>query len=142
MAARHGAPDLRAQLLIYPVTDLRMNYDSYARVGEGYTLTAASMKWFADHYLNTAKEALDWRASPLLAGNLAAAPPAHIMTAGLDPLCDDGEAFAQALQAAGVETQYRCYSGQMHGFAGATGFIRQADEAMAAAGAFLKNKLV
>lgn len=141
MAARTGAPDLRAQVLIYPAVDMRLNYDSYQRVGDGYTLTAASMRWFRDHYLSGANEQTDWRASPLLADNLAAAPPALVITAGLDPLCDEGEAYAKALEIAGIETQFRCYSGQMHGFAGANGVIRQADEAQAEIGAFLKAKL-
>lgn len=141
MAARAGAPDLRAQVLIYPAVDMRLNYDSYNRVGDGYTLTAASMLWFRDHYLNNAAEQTDWRASPLMANNLAATPPALIVTAGLDPLCDEGEAYANALKQAGVATQFRCYSGQMHGFAGANGIIRQADEAQAEIGAFLKARL-
>lgn len=140
-AAAAGAPKVRAQVLIYPTVDLRMNYESYKRVGEGFTLTAGSMEWFRDHYLNSKTEVEDWRASPLLAKNHAAAPPAYVVTAGLDPLCDEGEAYAKALQQAGVETQFRCCSGQMHGFIGAKGIIRQADMVIDEIGAFLKTKL-
>lgn len=139
-AAAKGAPAIRGQVLIYPTVDLRMDYDSYARVGEGYTLTAGSMAWFRDHYLTNPEQISDWRASPLLASNLADAPPALVLTAGLDPLCDEGEAYAQALKAAGVEVEFECYSGQMHGFAGASGIIRQTDRAIAQIGAFLKRR--
>lgn len=140
-AAQSGAPKIRAQVLIYPTVDLRMNYDSYKRVGSGFTLTAGSMEWFRDHYLNNRSEIEDWRASPLLATGLAATPPAYVVTAGLDPLCDEGEAYADALKKAGVETSFRCCSGQMHGFVGAKGIIRQADMVIEEIGAFLKARL-
>ncbi|MGE3245678.1 MAG: alpha/beta hydrolase, partial [Beijerinckiaceae bacterium] len=140
-AAAKGGADIRGQVLIYPTVDLRMGYDSYARVGNGFTLTAGSMAWFRDHYLTKGDQTGDWRASPLLAPNLAKAPPAYVVTAGLDPLCDEGEAYANALRNAGVDVQYRCCTGQMHGFVGATGVIRQADDVIAEIGAFLKAKL-
>ncbi len=140
-AAANGGPNVRGQVLIYPVVDLRMEYDSYQRVGSGFTLTAGSMAWFRDHYLGGKEKITDWRASPLLASNLAKAPPAYVVTAGLDPLCDEGEVYADALKKAGVETQFRCCSGQMHGFIGATGVIKQADEVIGEIGAFLKSRL-
>lgn len=140
-AAAQGAPSIRAQVLIYPTVDLRMSYNSYKRVGSGFTLTTASMAWFRDQYLNSPLEIEDWRASPILAHNLAAAPPAYIVTAGLDPLCDEGEAYARALEAAGAPVQFRCCSGQMHGFVGAKGFIRQADMVIEEIGRFLQERL-
>ncbi len=140
-AAAAGAPDIKAQVLIYPAVDMRLGYDSYDRVGEGFTLTAGSMRWFRDHYLDGESRISDWRASPLLAENHAKAPPACIITAGLDPLCDEGEAYADALKRAGVDVRFNCYSGQMHGFVGATGAIRQADKAIAEIGEFLKERL-
>ena len=140
-AANGGAPKVRGQVLIYPTVDLRMGYGSYTRAGKGFTLTAGSMVWFRDHYLTNSDQVMDWRASPLLAGNLAKAPPAYIVTAGLDPLCDEGEAYANALKKAGVDVRFRCCSGQMHGFVGATGVIKQADEVIGEIGAFLKAKL-
>lgn len=141
LSAAGAGPQVRGQVLIYPTVDLRMGYGSYSRVGKGFTLTAASMVWFRDHYLDDSGKTYDWRASPLLAPHLSKAPPAYIVTAGLDPLCDEGEAFANALKKAGVETQFRCCSGQMHGFVGATGVIAQADEVIGEIGAFLKAKL-
>ncbi len=139
-AAANGGPALRGQVLIYPSTDMRLGYESYDRVGEGFTLTKKSMEWFRDHYLADETQTNDWRASPLLADNLAQSPPALVLTAGLDPLCDEGEAYAQALKDAGVDVEFTCYSGQMHGFVGATGIIRQADEANAQIGAFLLER--
>ncbi len=141
MAAQAGKPPIGAQVLIYPVVDLRMGYDSYARVGADYTLTAASMAWFRDHYLNSAHEADEWRASPLLAPNLADAPPAYVVTAGLDPLCDEGDAYAQALREVGVDAQFRCCTGQMHGFVGAVGIVKQADMVIGEIGEFLARKM-
>lgn len=136
-----GLPDIRAQVLIYPTVDLRMNYPSFTRVGSGFTLTANSMLWFRDHYLNKPEEVEDWRASPILSRDLGKSPPAYIVTAGLDPLCDEGEAYAQALRDAGADVQFRCCTGQMHGFVGATGIIRQADMVIGEIGAFMKEKL-
>lgn len=139
-AANTVAPKIRGQLLIYPTVDLRMGYDSYNRVGDGFTLTAGSMAWFRDLYLNSEKEITDWRASPLLASNHADLPPTYIVTAGLDPLCDEGDAYAQALRKAGVDVTFRCCTGQMHGFVGATGIIAQADMVVGEIGAFLKGR--
>ncbi len=141
MAAEQGAPDVRAQVLIYPVVDLRMKYDSYVRVGAGYTLTTGSMEWFRDHYLNAPGEVNDWRASPCLAKNHAASPPAFLVTGGLDPLCDETAAYAELLRKAGVEIQFHYCPGQMHGFVGAKGIIKQADMVIDEIGAFLKVKL-
>ena len=138
-AAARGGPTIRGQVLIYPTVDLRMDYDSYSRVGQGYTLTANSMAWFRDHYLGD-QPVTDWRASPLLAKNHADAPPAYVATAGLDPLCDEGEAYADVLRKSGVDVQFRCCVGQMHGFVGATGVIRQADMVIGEIGQFLKTK--
>ena len=139
-AAREGTPHLWAQALIYPVTDLRCDTPSYTRVGSGYTLTAASMQWFRNHYLRSDADILDWRASPILADNLAHAPPAYIATGGLDPLCDEGEAYAKALHAAGVTVVYKSFPGQMHGFAGQFGLIKAADTVVAEIGAFIRAR--
>lgn len=134
-----GVPGIRAQALIYPTVDLRCGYPSYERVGAGYTLTEASMHWFRDHYLNDPGEAEDWRASPILAANLRGLPPAYIVTGGLDPLCDEGEAYAKALEQAGVAVEYRSFPGQMHGFAGQFGLIGAADTVRAEVGAFIRK---
>ncbi len=141
MAAEKGAPNVRAQVLIYPVVDLRMGYASYNTVGDGYTLTRGSMEWFRDHYLNSSAEVNDWRASPFLAKNHAAAPPAYLVTGGLDPLSDETAAYADVLRKVGVEAQFHYCPGQMHGFVGAKGIIKQADMVIEEIGSFLKVKL-
>jgi acetyl esterase len=138
-AVRDGAPRIQAQALIYPTVDLRCDYPSYARVGADYTLTTASMHWFRDHYLNDRSEIEDWRASPILARNLGKLPPAYVVSGGLDPLCDEGEAYAKALEQAGVEVVFRNFPGQMHGFAGQFGLIGAADKVSAEIGAFIRK---
>ena len=117
LAARDsGAPRVSFQLLIYPGTDQKMGFPSIDRNGEGYLLTKKTMLYFRGHYLPSAADYTDWRASPLLAGSLAGLPPAFVMTAGFDPLLDEGRAYADALKNAGVPTQYCEYSGMVHGF--------------------------
>jgi acetyl esterase len=138
-AVRDGAPRIQAQALIYPTVDLRCDYPSYERVGAGYTLTKASMHWFRDHYLTNPSEIDDWRASPIRAKNLSKLPPAYVVTGGLDPLCDEGEAYAKALEQAGVEVVFRHFPGQMHGFAGQFGLIGASDTVSAEIGAFIRK---
>ena len=116
MAREAGGPPLSFQLLIYPGTDQRMGHPSIERNGEGYLLTKKSMHYFRGHYLPKQEDWLDWRASPLLAKSLAGLPPAFVMTAGFDPLIDEGRAYADRLKKEGVPTEYREYSGMVHGF--------------------------
>ncbi|HUN67918.1 MAG TPA: alpha/beta hydrolase [Burkholderiales bacterium] len=116
MAREAGGPPISFQLLIYPGTDQRMAHPSIERNGEGYLLTKKSMHYFRGHYLPKQEDWLDWRASPLLAKSLAGLPPAFVMTAGFDPLLDEGRAYADRLKKEGVPTEYREYSGMVHGF--------------------------
>ncbi len=116
LARDAGGPDIRLQVLLYPVTDVGVEWPSYQEFAEGYLLTSESMRWFIAHYLNVETEAADWRASPLRAASLAGLPPALIITAGFDPLRDEGEAYARALRTAGVRVDYACYGGMIHGF--------------------------
>lgn len=105
------------QTLAYPVTDATMQHPSYTRVESGYILTASMMRWFVDLYVRNADRA-DSRISPLHApeASLRGACPAHVVLAGYDPLCDEGEAYAQRLADAGVAVTVARYDGQMHGF--------------------------
>lgn len=107
------------QLLIYPVVDARMNTKSYDENGEGYFLTKSSMQWFTDHYLSGgAGTPDDPRVSPFLASDevLAAGPPALVITAGFDPLRDEGIAYADRLSSVGVVVSHVHFSGQIHAF--------------------------
>jgi acetyl esterase len=101
-----------AQFLIYPATDMVSDYASAAAFGEGYLLTQAAMDWFSDCY---AADLSHKRGSPLLA-DLAGMPPAVVLTAGLDPIRDQGRAFAAALAQAGVPLIFREAAGTIHGF--------------------------
>jgi acetyl esterase/lipase len=110
-----GEVDLRMQVLIYPVTDAGCNTASYRDFGERHGLTAASMQRFWNLYLDGA-DGLHPDASPLRAEDLAGSPPAFVLTAGFDPLRDEGEAYAEALREAGVEVECHRYEGAIHGF--------------------------
>jgi acetyl esterase len=130
MARERGGPALRFQLLIYPVTDCSFDTDSYRDNAEGYFLTPAMMKWFWRQYLSEPSQADQPFASPLRAADLSGLPPAHVVTAGYDPLRDEGEAFAERLRAAGVPVSARRFDGMFHGFFGMTAFLDVAKEAM------------
>ncbi|MSQ49547.1 MAG: alpha/beta hydrolase [Betaproteobacteria bacterium] len=116
MARDAGGPAISCQLLIYPATDQRLGHPSIDSNGEGYLLTKKSMIYFRSHYLPHQEDWLDWRASPLLAKSLAKLPPALVMTAGFDPLRDEGRAYVERLKDEGVPTEYREYADMVHGF--------------------------
>jgi acetyl esterase len=116
MARDRGGPGLRMQILAYPVIDGRREYPSHAENAEGYLLTTDSMRWFWGHYVPHPADRADPYASPIAAPDLGGLPPALVFTAEYDPLRDEGEAYARALEAAGVPTTLRRYDGQIHGF--------------------------
>jgi acetyl esterase/lipase len=141
LARDRAGPKLRFQLLIYPAVDLGMKHDSIRRFAEGYLLTRATMRWFVDHYLSSPADAEDPRGSPLLASDLKGLPPALIVTAGFDPLCDEGEAYARRLAAHGVPVRHRHYEGQIHGFFTMGKVVREAEPAQDEAAAALASAL-
>jgi acetyl esterase len=104
------------QLLIYPATDMRAVAPSHRHNGQGYLLTADSIAYYRGHYVPNPADWADWRASPLLAADLSRLPPALVITAGHDPLRDEGRQYADALSAAGNQVQYVCFERQIHGF--------------------------
>lgn len=117
LAARDaGGPALAFQLLIYPATDNRRVAPSHRTNGKGYLLTRDTITYFHDHYLPDAAQDLDWRASPLLHENLAGLPRAFVLTAGYDPLRDEGLQYAQRLSEAGNNCTLVCFERQIHGF--------------------------
>ncbi len=124
-----GGPPLVFQALAYPATDQRMDSASHAKFGEGYLLTRDNMLWYRDNYLAPA-DYDDWRASPLRAADLARLPPAHIITAGYDPLLDEGRAYSERLLAAGVPVLYECFEGMAHGFLTMGGVLAAANHAL------------
>ena len=125
VVTKEDGPKLAAQLLIYPGVDFREDDDLHpSRVdnGEGLFLTADDMRWFRSHYLHDEEHVHDPRASVLLAPDLTGLPPAVIGTGEYDPLRDEGEAYAKALEDAGVKVVLRRYDGLIHGFFGMGSF--------------------
>ncbi|UFS58759.1 alpha/beta hydrolase [Subtercola endophyticus] len=108
-------PAIAAQVLIYPVTDADLDRPSYVDPANQLALTRASMAWFWDHYAAEELRA-NADASPLRASNLADLPPAIILQASDDVLRSEGEAYAAALESAGVPVRRQVFDGQMHGF--------------------------
>jgi len=116
MARDAGGPAVALQVLIYPVTDVGAESKSYRDFAEGYMLTRDGMRWFTNHYVKSPSEAQDWRVSPLRAASLGGLSPALVITAGFDPLRDEGAAYAGRLSDAGVRVDYINYGGMIHGF--------------------------
>ena len=110
-----GGPTVVLQVLAEMVADAGMATESYRRFADGPLLTAPLMAWFWDHYLPDVEARADPDASPLR-GDLTGLPPAFVLTAENDPLRDEGEAYAQALAAAGVPVECKRYPGQIHTF--------------------------
>ena len=112
LARDAGGPAISGQMLLTPVTDGSTERPSYRANGEGFLLTSALMDWFWGHYA-TPEERRDPKASPLL-GDLSGLPPAMIVTCQFDPLRDEGDAYAAALAAAGVEVEHVQARGHIH----------------------------
>jgi acetyl esterase len=125
-----GGPALCFQLLIYPATDQNLETESLRRNGEGYMLTRPLMEVFRGNYVRPADYA-DWRASPALAKSHANLPPAFVLTAGFDPLLDEGQQYVELLAKAGVEVTYRNYADMIHGFILMGGVLDTANTAVA-----------
>ena len=111
-----GGPPIAFQCLLYPVTDAEMSRPSYSENGSGYLLETTTMEWFWDTYCPDLEQRLNADASPLRAKNLADLPPALVVTAEFDPLRDEGNAYAHALQAAGNSATLMCCEGLVHDF--------------------------
>jgi acetyl esterase len=109
-------PKIHGQILVYPWVDLTMCRKSMDIDIEGMILNKNTIKYFADHYLNSYEEQVDWRASPILTPDLSNLPPTYIFGAGLDPLVDEGDAYKRRLLSFGNEVHYRLFPGQMHAF--------------------------
>lgn len=126
---RNGVPQPVLQLLIYPATDISEKSPSHETYGETYPLSTDTMDWFMGHYLPEGADPQDPRLSPAREMNLEGLAPAIVVTAGFDPLVDEGEVYARRLDAAGVDTIYRCYDSLAHGFTAFTGVSPAADAA-------------
>lgn len=121
---------LTLQVLIYPVLDLGARSDSYSTFAEGFFLTRAGMQWYIAQYAPATQDREDWRGSPLLAPWVHGVAPALIIAAELDPLVDEGAAYARRLQGARVPVDYQVLSGMIHGFLTMGGKIDTAQRAV------------
>ena len=139
IAARDGnGPAISGQVLIYPATDFTMAQPSHSEPETSILLTHSVVRWFRDHYLNGTADVHDWRASPALAGTLVGLPPAYVLTAGADPLRDEGDDYARRLEQAGVAVTYRTFPGQFHGFFTMGKLLQQANVAASEIGTWLR----
>jgi acetyl esterase len=146
-AGAAGLP-LAAQMLIYPTVELLGDYPSRADPANGGLMTLADMRWAAEHYVGMTEDdprvselARDPRLSPLLAASLAGLAPAVVATAEFDPLRDEGNAYARALEKAGVRVEHREFAGLVHGFYGLEMFSATVVEAMTWTNARFKELL-
>ncbi len=130
MARDREGPRIDLQVLIYPITDYNFNTPSYTENKEGYLLTRDLMKWFWNHFIDDEGEANHPYVSPLRAENLSDLPQALIVTAEYDPLRDEGEAYGQRLQEAGVTVTQSRYPGMIHAFIRMTARLDKAKEAL------------
>ena len=142
IAARDsGDLPIACQLLIYPATDQRRATTSHTTNGQGYLLTTDTMDYFHDHYIVDPMQDLDWRASPLLRNDLSNLPPALVLTAGFDPLRDEGIMYSRRLTAAGNRASHVCFERQIHGFITMGRVLDEANTAVALCAAELKRAL-
>jgi len=142
MARDRGGPALGYQLLIYPVTAPARGSKSasYQENAEGYLLTRGTMEWFWDHYLASPEDGDNQYASPLHASDLRGLPPAMVVTAEFDPLRDEGRAFAQRLQEAGVPVTVSHHEGMVHGFFWMAGAVDRGKQLTAEMGEALRKQ--
>jgi acetyl esterase len=130
MARDRGGPSIGCQVLIYPITDHNLDTTSYQDFANDHLLTRDSMIWFWDQYCESDTDRNHAYLSPLRAEDLQGLPSALVMTAGYDPLCDEGEAYAEKLRQAGVAVALTRYDGMIHGFTRRFDLLDKAHEAL------------
>ena len=130
LRARDVELPLALQVLVYPVTDADLDTSTYREFADGYFLTRFGMEWFWDHYLPDGDRFVP-DASPLRAADVGGTAPALVITAGFDPLRDEGEAYARRLEEAGVPVTLTRYDGMIHGFYRMPGVMSVANDALA-----------
>ncbi|MDI3387541.1 alpha/beta hydrolase [Streptomyces sp. B-S-A8] len=142
LAHDRGGPEIAFQALYYPMLDPTRSGASHRDNAQGWFLTADHVRWYWQQYLTSGEDAADPYAAPLRRTGLCGLPPAHLVTAGLDPLRDDGERYAAALTAAGVPVRLGRYDGMFHGFLTMAPHLPEAAAARASAFTALRTALV
>jgi acetyl esterase len=139
LAKQRTGPSLALQVLFCPVTDVSADTESRIAYAEHHFFDRTIMDWALRLYCPTGTDLKDPRISPLLATDLAGLPPAHVHTAEFDPLRDEGKAYAERLERAGVKVRYTCHEGMIHHFYAMAGVIPYARLAMRAAGTAIRE---
>ncbi|MEW9669367.1 alpha/beta hydrolase [Ammoniphilus sp. 3BR4] len=145
MARDRGGPSIAKQVLMYPVTDyhrhgIQSPYPSYQEKGTGYGLTSKGMGLYWQYYLKQQEEGDNPYASPMKSANLMGLPPAVVVTAEYDPLCDEGERYAERLREAGVAVVSRRFNGMIHGFLNWLEDMEEKTDAYKLIGSFLQDR--
>lgn len=139
MARDRQTLDIAGQVLVYPVTDHNFDRPSYVDNAEGYMLTRHSMQWFWSQYVGDTQDRSHPYASPLRAESLAGLPAAFVVTAEFDPLRDEGEAYANRMEAFGVSVELTRCEGQIHGFLRSTDKFQAALDMVDQIGQYMQN---
>jgi acetyl esterase len=139
-ARDNGGPKLAGQVLVYPATDMGMRHASQNNPDMDVLLSGVLMRWFINHYLNSAADADDWRASPLRIKDMKGLPPAFVIIAGADPLRDEGLEYRDRLKDAGIDVTYVEYPGQFHGFWTMGKLVPEANKLSSEIAAWLKAR--
>jgi acetyl esterase len=141
LSARAGSPVPTCQALIYPAVDFSVDTPSHREFEDGHVIPRDRVLWYMEQYLSGEADRTDPRASPLRAPDLSGQPPTLVVTAGFDPLRDEGLAYAQRLRAAGVDVIHREYPGQIHAFVSLTKAIPQGLTCTQEVGDYLRHRL-
>ena len=140
LARAQALPAPKCQVLIYPATDFSLETESHRELEHGHIIPRDRILWYAEQYLRGEADKLDERASPIR-GDMRGLAPALIITAGFDPLRDEGHAYAEGLRKGGAEVQYHEYEGQIHAFVSLTKAIPQGMTATLEIADYLRARL-
>ena len=136
-----GGPEIAGQFLLYPIAGDDFETDSYRENADGPLLTRADMRWFFEQYLRSPVDARNPFAVPLRADDLGDLPPATVVTAGFDPLRDDGVALAERFEAEGTPVEHRHYPAMAHGFCSLADRVDVAEAALSAVAGDVRERL-
>lgn len=142
LARDRCGPEIASQVLMYPSVTMALDadYESRRQFESGYFLGLEDMSWMSGMYFdNQELQSKDISASPILAKNLSDLPPALIITAGHDPLRDEGKHYAERLESAGVQVEYRCFESTIHGFMSFAGLLDVGKEGLSLVCQYLKK---